>query len=410
MLALALIATIPRAAAADPEAAGVARAGVGEPREGDGHTGEGAGGSHEGEGAPPDGAGRMGEGTGSSHDAAGDLRVDRGPVAPRVSARRRAAAIAVAIVPGVLLRGAGSWVAGDRRAAKRLAASGVIGFAGLAASGLTIAASGSSPYPIWPGVPVLVAGTGLFGSSWLADIWVAAGGAHLPATPLAPPPWSIDVATTWQHDAYRERALLGGAGHLELGRLGLDASGYMDARNASRSGGAGVRWRLWGPAARGAREAAAVGDGSRVVVRVAARLDRDDDDRVTLATAEAELSARLDLDRLDPAIRGSFFELSAGGGLTRTTYSRGRHDSAAILLAGFAWGAYLGDRGELRLFYDHRRDGLAGGLAAAHAAGFLGSFGASTELRVTGPWAVCGLLQVGNAWVTTLGVRYLGGR
>jgi hypothetical protein len=245
----------------------------------------------------------------------------------------------------------------------------------------------------------------LFLSSWLADIWVAAGGAQRAVTPSAMPPWSVEVTTTWQHDAYRERALFGAAGRVELGRLGLAAGGYVDARNASRSSEGGARWRLWGPAATGR----VITDGSRLVVRATARRERDDTDQVTLVTAEAELSGRLDLDRLDPGIRGSFLELSAGGGLTRTTYPQGHHDRDAILLAGFAWGAYLGDRGELRLFYDHRRDGLAGGLDASHAAGFVGSFGASTELRVAGTWAVRGELQIGNAWVTTLGIRYLGG-
>jgi len=390
-LALALVATIARPAVASPEGA--------EPPP----TPMGAEASQQG--GLPKGTGDPQAGMADPGAAAAGLEHDRSPVAP-VSAGRRAAAIAVAIFPGVFVHGAGSWIVGEHRAAKRLAVAGVIGFAGLAAGGLPIARSGSSPYTIWPGVPLVVSGTGLFLSSWLADIWVAAGGPALPATPLALPPWAVDVATTWQHDAYRERALLGGAGHLELGRLGLDAGGYVDARNAARSGELGARWRLLGPAATGG----AVEDGSRLVVRAGARLDRDDVDRVTLGTAEAEIAGRLDLARLDPAIRGDFLELSLGGGITRTTYPMSRHDTAALLLAGFAWGAYLGDRGELALFYDHRRDGLAGGLAASHAAGFVGSFGARTELRVHGPWAVRGQLQIGNAWVTTLGLRYLGGR
>jgi hypothetical protein len=330
---------------------------------------------------------------------------DRGPE-PAVSARRRAAAVAVAIFPGVIVRGAGSWIVGERRAAKRLAATGVVGLAGMVAGGAPIAATGSSPYTIWTGVPLIVAGTGLVVSSWLADIWVAAGANRLEPAPRALPPWSIDVATTWQHDAYRERALLGAAGHLDLGRLGLDAGGHLDATGASRSGEAGARWRLYGPDATGRR----VADASRVMVRAAARVERDDDDRVTAATAETELTGRLDLARLEPAARGSFVELAVGAGLARTTYPMARHDLDAILLAGFAWGAYLGDRGELRLFYDHRRDGLAGGIAASRAAGFLGSVGGAADLRIHGPWAVRGQLQIGNAWVTTVGLRYLGAR
>ena len=323
-----------------------------------------------------------------------------------VSPARRAAAIAAAIFPGVVIHGAGSWVAGERRAARRLFAASGVGLGALVVGGGPIAYSGSSPYTIWEGVSLAVAGGGLFLQSWLADLWTAAGGARLVTAPVAPPPWSIEVTTTWQQDAYRERALLGGAGHLELGRLGLDAGGYVDAQGASRAGELGARWRLRGAPATGQ----AIGDGSRVVVRGALRVERDDDDRVTLATAEAALAGRLDLARLDPAIAGAFAELAIGAGVTGTGYPRDRHDRDAILLAGFAWGVYLGDRGEAAVFYDHRRDGLAGGLDASHAAGFVGSIGAAAELRVTGPWAVRGQLQIGNAWVTTLGLRYLGGR
>jgi hypothetical protein len=327
------------------------------------------------------------------------------PPRPATSASRRAAAIAAAIFPGVILRGAGSWVVGERRIARRLAATGALGMAIAVVGAAPVGLSRSHPATIWPGVPLIVTGTGTFLSSWFADIWVAAGGGQRPTAARTPPPWSLDVATTWLHDAYRERALFVAAGHLELGRLGLDAGGYLDARNASRLAELGARWRLLGPPPTGA----AVADGSRLVIRTAARLERDDDDRVTLATLEAELSGRLDLAHLDPAIRGGFLELSAGGGAGRTTYPQDRHDLDAILLAGFGFGAYLGDRGEVAMFYDHRRDGLAGGLAAGRAASFVGSFGSRLELRVAGSWAVRGQLQVGNAWVTTVGLRYLGG-
>lgn len=323
-----------------------------------------------------------------------------------ISPARRAAAIAVAVFPGILIHGAGSWIAGEDRAAKRLLAIEGLGLGGLVVGGGPIAYSGSSPYTIWEGVPLVVGGTGLFVSSWLADLWTAAGGRDASRAPIAPPPWAIDVTTTWLHDAYRERALLGGAGHVELGRLGLDAGGYVDAGGASNMAELAARWRLLGAAPTGR----AIGDGSRLGIRAALRRERDDDDRVTLATAEAVASGRLDLARVDPAIAGSFAELGVGAGITRTTYPRDLHDRDAILLAGFAWGVYLGDRGEASLFYDHRRDGLAGGLAASHAAGFVGSVGGNAEVRVVGPWAARAQLQIGNAWVSTLGVRYIGGR
>src|SRR6187551_3032650 len=58
------------------------------------------------------------------------------PAPPQVSSGRRALAIAAAIVPGFVLRGAGSWVAGEKRAAKRLV--------WVAAGGLAVAGVGGA--------------------------------------------------------------------------------------------------------------------------------------------------------------------------------------------------------------------------------------------------------------------------
>ncbi len=137
-------------------------------------------------------------------------------------------------------------------------------------------------------------------------------------------------------------------------------------------------------------------------------MHRDDDDRVTLATGELELAGRLDLVHLDRALDGTFAELSTGLGYERASYA-GAHDYGSVLLGTFAWGMYLGRRGEAAAFYDHRRDSLAGGLAAGRAAGFVGSFGARLELLVDPRWAVRGQVEAGSAWVTTVALRYQGG-
>jgi hypothetical protein len=85
------------------------------------------------------------------------------------------------------------------------------------------------------------------------------------------------------------------------------------------------------------------------------------------------------------------------------------HEYASELLGRFLWGIYLGNRGEAAVIYDHRRDGLVGGLPAWRASGFVGSIGASLDLRVHGPWAARAEVDVGNAWVTTVAVAYRGG-
>jgi hypothetical protein len=321
------------------------------------------------------------------------------------STLRRIAAISAAIFPGFIVRGAGSYVLGERRTAKRLLVAGSVGVAAMAAGGGAIGASGAASQLIWPGVPVTVLGLGIFMPTWLADIWVAAGGERVRAGPHGTPPWSLELSATGLRDPYRARALGGAAASVELGRLGLGASALLDAQGESRTADLEARWRILGAAA----GHGPIDEGSRLYLRAAARYHRDDPDAVTLATAELEAVLRGELRHLDPLLAGMFLEVSTGLGLERVTYARDTHDVDSILLGRFAWGAYLGQRGEAMLFYDHRRDHLAGGLYTWRASGFVGSFGARAQVAITGPWAVRAELEVGNAWVGTLGLRYQGG-
>jgi hypothetical protein len=324
---------------------------------------------------------------------------------PGPSTSRRIAAIGAAILPGMLIRGAGSYVLGEERTAKRLFAAGTTGFIAAAAGGLAVGATGASPYFIWPGVPVSLIGAGLYLPAWFADIWVAAGGDRVRGGPRGTPPWSLELSTAGLRDPYRTRALAGAAAHAWLGRLGLGASALVDAQGESRTGDVEVRWRIFGAGASNRP----IEDGRRLHVRAAARYHRDDPDDVTLATAELEVVLRGELRHLDPLLAGMFVELSTGAGVERATYARGAHDLDSILLGRFGWGAYLGRRGEAMLFYDHRRDHLVGGLVAGGASGFLGSVGAGAQVAIAGPWAVRGELAVGNAWLGTIALRYHGG-
>lgn len=319
------------------------------------------------------------------------------------STTRRLAAIGAAIVPGVIVRGAGSWVVGEKRAAGRLAATAAIGLGAIVAGGTAVGISGGSPYTL-VGIPLVVLGTGLVLPTWFSDVWVAAGGGAIGRTRRAPAPWTLEAGSVYLRDPFRHRALVHAAARVERGRLGVGASALRDAAGDATTGDVEVRWRLAGAAAHGG----VIADGSRLGVRAAGRLHRDDADDVTLATAELELYGRLVLDHLHPALGGTFVELATGAGVERATYAMDAHDVDGIMLGRFAWGAYVG-ASELSAFYDHRRDHLAGGFPAGRAAGFVGSFGAIADVRLGGPWALHGAVEVGNAWVTTLAVRYQGG-
>jgi hypothetical protein len=324
---------------------------------------------------------------------------------PEVSTKRRLAAIGAAIVPGVVVHGSGSWVLRERRTATRLAITGWIGLGAMAVGGAAVGITGANEYMVVWGVPVIIAGAGLAIPTWFADIWHAAGGPKVRGEAHAASPWMLELGTTYLHDAYRERALVRTAGRIELGRVGLGAATLVDAEGRASTGEVETRVRLVGAPAHGR----AVGDGSRLYVRAAVRRHADDDDRVTIATGEAEVGTRYDLQRLDRNLAGNFVEISLGMGMQRVRYAGEVTDYDSLFLGRFGWGLYLGQHSELITFYDHRRDSLAGGIAAGRAAGFVGSVGASLDLRLGGPFAFAGELEIGNAWVVTAGLRYHGG-
>jgi hypothetical protein len=322
---------------------------------------------------------------------------------PRVSPARRALAITAALVPGIVLRGAGSWVAGEKRAGKRLAVVAAVGLLVAGAAAGLVGGTGGNPYTV-PAVPFVLAGAGAILTTWAADIWTAAGGGCVCGRVDAAPPWSLEVGETWLHDAYRGRVHGRIAGRVELGRVDVGAAALLHLGGDAWLTFADARVRILGAAATGTE----ISDGSRLYARVGGRVQHDDDDLVTQAVGELEIGGRYDLRHLDAALRASFLEMSTGFGFDRATYASMRSELDTILLHRFAWGVYV-PGGEAQLYYDHRRDGLAGGIAAYRAAGFVGSVGASADIRVHAPWAVRGDVQIGNAWVSTLALSYRGG-
>lgn len=322
------------------------------------------------------------------------------------SAKRRVLATALAVFPGAIVHGVGTWTVRENRAAKKLLYSQAIGLGIAGGAAAVIFTAGGSKYTIFPGVPLIVAGTGIFAQSWLTDIWAAAGGSRRIDRPLALPPWSIEVGTSWLHDAYRDRTLIRGGGQLWLGRVGLAAEALVDSEGDDTIGRANVTLRMLGAPATGT----VIESGSRLFVRVGTRYREDDKDGTTEWAQEIELRGRLDLDRIDNLFRSSFAELGVGLGALRAEYDDVPEDWSSVLLAHFGWGAYLGSRGEAMLYYEHTRDSLAGGMAVWRASGFVGSVGAVARVRVVGPWELRGEIEIGNAYVTTFGLAYRGGR
>ena len=88
------------------------------------------------------------------------------------------------------------------------------------------------------------------------------------------------------------------------------------------------------------------------------------------------------------------------------TYDAGPLDGGVLLLSRIEWGVYLpGGRGEVSVFYDHRRDHMGGGFPAGPAAGFFGSIGVAAELVAARGWVVLARGEVGSAVLSTVVLR-----
>ena len=320
-----------------------------------------------------------------------------------ISPLRRALAITAAVFPGVIVRGTGSYLVREKPTARRLLYTGAIGVGGMIVGGLAVGGTGGNEWFVWPGVPLLVAGTGLFATSWLSDLWVAAGGRRTLPEARSPVPWAVEAGGVYLRDPAHPRMLATAGARVTFERVEVAGQGWFHAD--ALEGRVDARVRLLGAAHTGD----VIEDGSRVTVRAGVRGRDDDDDDLRSWTGEVELIGRLDMRRLGRALTGSFIELSTGLGLEHVRYPRGATENSSLLLGRFVWGAYLGRRGEATVFYDHRRDHLAGGIAAARAAGFIGSFGANVDVRIAGPWAIRAEHEFGTAWVSTLALRYQGG-
>ncbi|MCB9561330.1 MAG: hypothetical protein H6708_13060 [Kofleriaceae bacterium] len=165
-----------------------------------------------------------------------------------------------------------------------------------------------------------------------------------------------------------------------------------------------ARWRLRGAAP----GAGVIASGTRLELRGDAFAIRRAG--FAVVTGELGLRGRLDLGRVAPALDGAFGEAGVGLGLEVTRYDAGDLDATELVTARFGLGLYLGcGQGEALLWYEHRRDDLAGGLAAWRAAGFIGRAGLTGAWSLTPRWAIAAEVQAGSAWVTTLAVRRRGG-
>lgn len=311
-----------------------------------------------------------------------------------------------AVVPGVLLHGSGLYVAGDEETAADLLIAQGVGLGMIVVGGGVLAASGASRRLIGVTSTVALSGVGLFFVPMLPDIYGSATGGR-DAPPARLPRLTARLGYAWVEDpqfAYDHFTTVGL--DARLGPVTLVSSGWIALDDDNVRLRQRVDYRLLG------QNLGPLDDGSALDAQAAATWHRYGTDGFSVLSGELALDGRYDLRRMAATLDGSFVFGGLGWGLELYTYDAPglgfAEDIAEMLLLRFGWGLYFaGRRGEVSVYYDHRKDGFAAGLGTKGLGGGIpGHLGLAADYAIDERWAIDLDLQVGSAYVAGVGVRY----
>jgi hypothetical protein len=296
------------------------------------------------------------------------------------SSSRTALAASAALVPGIIVHGAGHWVLCERTTAQRLALIEAAGVGATLVSGAGLFATGASRYFVTPLALGVLGGVSLFGVTLFADLYgvlAPPGGLGRPAAPRL---LSIETGARWIYDPqFSYRAFLSHGFRVDTRPIWLaprmDVA--LDAKNRRYSLTTG--YRLLGSA----RKLVPL-SGSWLDAKLGFTDHAYGDDGFSMTILEASLAARLELSAIGKTLRGSFADTELGYARQWSRFQGFPDDALDELLFRTAFGVYLGRgqpfEGEARIAYDHRRDTFAGGLRMAGiGAGYLGFLEQRTE-------------------------------
>lgn len=314
----------------------------------------------------------------------------------------------------MLVHGSGHYVIGQPTTAAQLLLAEVAGLGMILGGGSVIVLTGASRRLVGPAAAVTVLGFGVFATSLLADSYGVLLAGHDRGRALrAPPLLETSLGYRYVYDPqFDYRNFLVQSLDLHVGRLHLLPSVWssLDHPNQRYRLSAGVR--VLGRAAGAPGRAA---DGSYLEPKLAVTVHRFPRDGFELRTAELAIEGRYDLARMSHNLRGAFVDGELGYARQSVLYDfpgvTAASDQESLLLARWAFGAYIGGRrapgSEVRLYYDHRHDDYAAGLKMTGlGSGVAGHFGVDGRWYLDESWGVLGEAQVGSAYVIGLSVLF----
>ncbi len=322
-----------------------------------------------------------------------------------VQHRPRLLPTAAAVVPGLVVHGAGQYALGEPKTGKNLLVMQGVGFGLFLAGGLTIVFTGASRYFVAPAATAAIAGFGLFSTSYFADIYgsVATDGGAAPYRYRLPASWETELGYRRLQDpqfAYRD--FLVERVSRQIGPLRLSPSGFFSTRGDTARYRIESQYRLAGnvdnPRPR---------DISFVDLTFGLTHYRYRPEHFSRSGAELSLDARYDLARLGATLRGSFIELGTGYALARVDYNlsgvKVPYDLDHVLLGHCGFGVTLRGRSapgsEAIIYYDHRHDEYVAGLKLRGiGSGVIGHFGLAARWFFNDQVGVAFEAQAGSAY------------
>jgi hypothetical protein len=288
-------------------------------------------------------------------------------------------------------------------------------------AGFALFRTGAARTTVGPAALLAVGGVGLFGVSFLANVYATAAppdglGQARTRLPLLESKvgylYVVDPHFSYRHFVVTE--VDGALGRIHLGARTAHAPGQDNQRF---EGLVGYRWV--GPSGPASQRAS---DGSSLELSVGYSEHHFDGEGFLYRQLETSLMGRLDSERYLPDVRGAFVQYQAGVATQRFEFDLpgvDAHTDTSMLLAHVGFGVYLGNRGpsplgptggEVEVYYDHRRDGLAGGIKTRLIGnGPVGHAGVSVAYQLTPRFGIQARGQVGSAWTAGLSAVIRGG-
>lgn len=315
---------------------------------------------------------------------------------------------ALSIFPGIIVHGSGHYAAGDRETAKDLLILEGISLASFMIPAYSLLETGASRKVTPAAVPVMTASAGAFLLSWFADVYGSFSGdgrtggyrrtgkpaVNFGVTYINDPQFEYSSFATTSFDYYHR------AWHVSpMAWISLDDDNKRFIME--------LEYELVGDDGRFLKDY-----NRKFSMRVTNRYGyhKFDTEKFDKRWIDLCITGRIEMGEIWKSLHGSFADFETGYNAEWVTFLidediPAEYTDQHLFLSGF--GVYLGDAGrslgEIRVYYNHRRDDFTGGLPY----GFAGYAGLDAEFFIMSGLKASIEIVYGYAFIAGIQIGYL---